>query len=111
MIVLYYVVDHHDDTRHATRDNPDTAHHPHRPVITLCGRTLHVALPCDDRAPPATRLPNGDNPFCPTCTWRDTCLPDPVRRVLTTENWRLHAALRHASHEPRHPTPPAGVLG
>lgn len=90
MIVLYYVVDQHDDTRHATRDNPHTTHHPHRPVTTLCGHTLHVALPSDDRAAPATRLPNGDNPFCPHCVWHDTCLPGTVHRILTTENWRLH---------------------
>lgn len=89
-IVLYYVVGYDDDTRHATRHNPRNTGDPHRPVPTLCGRTLHAALPGDDRKPPNSVLPGGANPFCDTCVLRDACLPGTIHRVLTTENWRMH---------------------
>ncbi len=90
MIVVYYVVGYDDDVRHAVTHDPWQWRHstPTVPMRTLCGAELLVALPGGDRPRPRSPLPNGANPFCPWCTWRDLTLSEPVQQIITTTRWQ-----------------------
>lgn len=99
--ILYYVVGFADDVRHAVTTDPHrwVRDAPEEPMSALCGCELLVALPGDDRAPPAPQLPDGSNVFCPGCTMHDAA-GGQHHRVLTTQGWRMHAAL-NPPHQPR----------